>query len=109
MIDVEALARRATTRRWCPEIDTRDSITARRNALAGLWAGRLMRLADDALSIYAAEVHGCGSIAGSDREVVDKIWYDLNRAGVATPRETIAEKLEALHREAAVQLATVGA
>ncbi|NVO15820.1 MAG: DUF1476 family protein [Rhodoplanes sp.] len=100
---VEAIARRATARHWCPEADTRDSIVARRNALAGLWAGRLMHLRDDTLTIYAAEVHATGTVCGSDA-IVHKLWYDLNRAGVPTSRTTISEKIGDLHHDAVGQL-----
>ena len=37
--------------------DTRDSVIARRNVLAGLWAGRLLGLSNADLSSYATEVH----------------------------------------------------
>ncbi|WP_170149855.1 ATPase inhibitor subunit zeta [Rhodoplanes roseus] len=102
---VEAFARRATARDWCPEADTRDSIVARRNALAGLWAGRLMRMPDDTLTIYAAEVHASGSMTGSDA-IVQKLWYDLNRAGVPMSRDAVASKIGELHRDAIGQLSS---
>lgn len=100
---VEAIARRAVARHWCPEADTRDSILARRNALAGLWAGRLMKMHDDTLTMYAAEVHASGTVSGSDG-IVQKLWYDLNRAGVPISRTAIGEKIGELHRDAIGQL-----
>lgn len=105
MIDVESLARRVAARRWCPEADTRDSVRARRDALVGLWAGRLMRLDGDTLTIYAAEVHACGSIGDADEIVVQKIWYDFGRAGVAISTAEIRQKLDELERTAVEQLA----
>ncbi|MBK5959572.1 hypothetical protein CCR97_15360 [Rhodoplanes elegans] len=102
-MEVETIARRATTRDWCPEADTRDSIPARRNALAGLWAGRLMRMRDDTLAIYAAEVHASGTMNGSEA-IVQKLWYDLNRAGVPISRDAVASKIGELHRDAMGQL-----
>jgi hypothetical protein len=102
---VEAIARRATARHWCPEADTRDSIVARRNALAGLWAGRLMQLNDDTLPVYAAEVHASSTLCGNDT-IVHKLWYDLNRAGVPMSHTTVTEKIGELHRDAVGQLGT---
>lgn len=104
---VEAIARRAVSNRWCPEADTRDSIVARRNALAGLWAGRLMQLPEETLSIYAAEVHACDALAQGDREVVQKLWYDLNRSGVPMTEQLIRTKLDELEGRAAGQLALI--
>jgi hypothetical protein len=100
---VEAIARRATAHHWCPEADTSDSIVARRNALAGLWAGRLMHLRDNTLTIYAAEVHASGEVSGNDA-VAQKLWYDLNRAGVPMSHSAITEKIGELHRDAVDQL-----
>jgi hypothetical protein len=99
----ETIARRATTHRWCPDADTRDSIVARRNALAGLWAGRLMQLSDDQLTLYAAEVHASGTVDGSEA-ILQKLWYDLNRAGVPMSRTDIGAKMGELHRDAIGQL-----
>ncbi|MDC7788826.1 ATPase inhibitor subunit zeta [Rhodoplanes sp. TEM] len=101
--EVETIARRATMHHWCPEADTRDSILARRNALAGLWAGRLMQMRDDTLSIYAAEVHASGTMSGSEA-IVQKLWYDLNRAGVPISRDAVMSKMGELHRDAMGQL-----
>ena len=42
---------------WCLDNDTRDSVIARRNVLAGLWAGRLLGLSNADLSSYATDVH----------------------------------------------------
>lgn len=101
--EVETIARRATMHHWCPEADTRDSILARRNALAGLWAGRLMQMQDDTLSVYAAEVHASGTVSGSEA-IVQKLWYDLNRAGVPISRDAVMSKMGELHRDAMGQL-----
>ena len=102
----ETIARRATTHRWCPDADTRDSIVARRNALAGLWAGRLMRLPEDQLTLYAAEVHAADFTSPGSDDVVHKLWYDLNRAGVPATPQAVRDALARCHREA---LAQVGA
>jgi hypothetical protein len=91
---------------WCVEADTADSIVARRNALAALWAARLMRLSADDAASYAAEVHAADFTSPGSDDVVHKLWYDLNRAGVPATPQAVREALSRCHREA---LAQVGA
>ena len=89
---------------WCVEADTADSIVARRNALAALWAARLMRLPPEDAASYAAEVHAADFTSPGSDDVVHKLWYDLNRAGVPMSRTDIGAKMGELHRDAIGQL-----
>jgi hypothetical protein len=97
------MSRAALAESWCPEDDTRDSIVARRNVLLGLWAGRAMGLAGEALTEYAASVHRADFELPGDRDVVDKIVADLHRHDIPMRPSQVRAKLVACHREAMLQ------
>ena len=94
---------RSASHGWCPEEDTRDSIVARRNVLAALWAGRLQGLSGPALTAYAVEVHLADFQAPGDSDVLDKIIADLHRAGLPARPSDIRARLNAFHRQALAQ------
>ena len=87
----------------CIDTDTRDNVRARRNVLAGLWAGRLMQVPNHMAQIYAAAVHLADFCEPGDEDVVDKLFGDLTRCEVATTREELRRKLCEFHRQAIVQ------
>ncbi|MFO1151242.1 MAG: ATPase inhibitor subunit zeta [Alsobacter sp.] len=87
-------------RGWCMEEDTRDSAIARRNVLAALWAGRLMRLEGEALSSYAAQVHFSDFAVAGDEDIVSKLVLDLDAHGLTVPTQTVRDLLAACHRQA---------
>lgn len=87
----------------CIDTDTRDNVLARRNVLAGLWAGRLMQLRDDGVQGYAAAVHHADFCEPGDEDVVDKLFGDLTRCGVAITREEVRRKLYEFYRQAIMQ------
>jgi hypothetical protein len=87
-------------RGWCMEEDTRDSTIARRNVLAALWAGRLMRLTGDALPGYAAQVHFSDFAVAGDEDIVSKLVLDLDAHGISVPTQTVRDLLAACHRQA---------
>jgi hypothetical protein len=74
---------------WCSEADTRDNIIARRNVLAGLWAGRLMRIPSHMVQSYVAAVHQADFCKPGDEDVIDKLLGDLNHSGVAVTRDDV--------------------
>lgn len=88
---------------WCSDADTRDSVCARRNVLAGLWAGQLMQVPDDMVQNYAAAAHHADFCEPGDDDVVDKLFGDLNRCGIAVTREEVRHKLCELYRQAMMQ------
>ncbi len=90
---------------WCLEIDARDSVIARRNVLAGLWAGRLLGLSNADLSSYATEVHLSDFETAGDGDIVGKVAYDLSAHGLSLSEQQVREKLYACHREAFRQAA----
>ena len=90
---------------WCLDADTRDSVIARRNVLAGLWAGRLLGLSNTDLSSYATEVHQADFEVDGDDDIVGKIARDLSVRGLPFSERQVRDKLRAYHREAFRQVA----
>jgi hypothetical protein len=90
----------AQARDWCIEEGTRDNAIARRNVLAALWAGRLMRLGGEALTAYAAQVHFSDFAVPGDDDIVGRLVFDLEAAGVAIPPGTVRDLLAACHKQA---------
>jgi hypothetical protein len=88
---------------WCVDADTRDNIRARRNVLAGLWAGRLMRIPNHQVQSYATAAHYADFGEPGDEDLVDKLFRDLSLCGVAITREEVRRKLSELHRQAMMQ------
>ncbi len=90
---------------WCLDADTRDSVIARRNVLAGLWAGRLLGLSNADLSSYATEVHQADFEVDGDEDIVGKITRDLSARGLPFSERHVRDKLRTSHREAFRQVA----
>ena len=90
---------------WCLDNDTRDSVIARRNVLAGLWAGRLLGLSNADLSSYATEVHRADFEVDGDEDIVGKITRDLSVRGLPFSERQVRDKLRTYHREAFHQVA----
>ena len=85
------------------DADPRDNVIACRNMLAGLWAGRLMQLLDNGVQRYAATLHQVGLNDHGQDDVVEKLFGDLNRCGVAITREEVRRKLCEFHCQAYMQ------
>ncbi len=107
-IDVEPRARPCavapgSATAGCSDVDTRDNVRARRNVLAGLWAGRLMQIPTHLVESYAAAAHRADYCEPGDDDVVEKLLGDLNRTGIAMTREQVRHKLCELHRQAMMQ------
>lgn len=88
---------------WCPDSDTRDHVIARRNVLAGLWAGGLLGLEGPDLARYAAGMHRADFEVPGDADIVAALLRDLGRAGVQTTEGLVRQRLAAFHRQALVQ------
>ncbi len=85
---------------WCIEDDTRDCVIARRNVLAGLWAGRLLGLSNTELTAYAVEVHMADFETEGDTDVVLKVANDVSAGGLPYSEDQIRNELCGFHREA---------
>jgi hypothetical protein len=95
--------RHPITPAWCPDEETRHNVVARRNVLAGLWAGGLIGLSGDALTAYAADVHFADFEACGDGDVIAKLTADLHQAGLPIRPSVMRERINALHRQALLQ------
>lgn len=93
----------ADTTAWCSDADTRDNVVARRNVLAGLWASRLMQISSALAQSYAAAVHHADFSEPGDEDVVDKLFGDLSRCGIAITRDEVRRRLCEFHLQAIVQ------
>lgn len=76
------------------------SIRARRNLLAGYWAGSLMGLSGDDLGRYASELHEADHTQHGDSDVIAHLSRDLDAAGHKTSRIEIAAALRRFHAQA---------
>jgi hypothetical protein len=74
-----------------------DSITARRNVLAALWAGKLLGLAGEDLTVYASSQL---ILCKSDAKLASVLARDLRRGGVAVSDDEIREALARCYRVA---------
>jgi hypothetical protein len=101
----DASARDQVSSSWCPDADTRDSAIARRNVLAGLWAGRLLGLSNADLTAYAVEVHLADFETEGDDDVVGKVAGDLSARGLPYSVQQVRERFYAFHRQAFLQTA----
>ena len=74
-----------------------DCITARRNVLTALWAGRLLGLSDGELTAYANDMR---FVSHGDEKIVEMIGDDLMRAGMSLTLDDIQQALSRCHRVA---------
>ncbi|SCY98268.1 ATPase inhibitor subunit zeta [Microvirga guangxiensis] len=91
---------------WCPDEDTRDNVVARRNVLAGLWAGSLMGLSGPELTAYVFAVHAADHQVAGDEDIVAKLTADLHRSGLPDHAAQVRPRLGAFHRDALRQTMT---
>jgi hypothetical protein len=103
MTGVAAGRRESLAPTWCIDEDTRHAVLARRNALLGLWAGRLMGLAGPELERYAGQVHEADFLVQGDSDVVLKVTADLHLAGLPVPPTAVRKRLQECHKQAWVQ------
>jgi hypothetical protein len=74
-----------------------DSITARRNVLAALWAGKLLGLSGEDLTVYASSQR---ILCKSDAKLASVLAKDLRRGGVAVSEDEIRAALARCYRVA---------
>ncbi|PYB75448.1 ATPase inhibitor subunit zeta [Rhizobium wuzhouense] len=76
------------------------SIRARRNLLAGYWAGSLIGLKGEDLGRYAADLHEADHAVRGDSDVIERLSADLAQAGHAMSKTDIAAALRRFHAQA---------
>ena len=82
------------------ESDLSDSITARRNVLAALWAGKLKGLSGEELSAYARDLRFATQ---RDDAIVGTLAEDLLEGGVSLSCNDVQQALSRFHRVALLQ------
>ena len=76
------------------------SIRARRNLLAGYWAGSLIGFAGDDLGRYARDLHAVDHVVTGDGDVISRLSRDLAMAGHSFTRADIEAALRRFHAQA---------
>ena len=77
-----------------------DSIRARRNLLAGYWAGSLIGFAGEDLGRYARDLHTADHIVAGDGDVIARLSRDLATAGHSFSKSDIEAALRRFHAQA---------
>lgn len=76
-----------------------DEVRARRNRLAGYWAGQKLNLSGDALSAYATQVHESDYKVAGDADIIAKLTRDLATGGIIVTEEEVSKMLKSCHRQ----------
>lgn len=82
------------------EEDGLGSIRARRNLLAGYWAGSLIGFAGDDLGRYARDLHAVDHVVAGDGDVIARLSRDLATAGHKFTKGDIEAALRRFHAQA---------
>ncbi|WP_244618693.1 ATPase inhibitor subunit zeta [Rhizobium sp. 18065] len=77
-----------------------DGIRARRNLLAGYWAGSLIGFVGDDLGRYARDLHEVDHAVAGDSDVVARLSRDLSLAGHTFSKADIEAALRRFHVQA---------
>lgn len=80
--------------------DALDSIRARRNQLAGFWAGSLLGLQGEALGGYAEDLHIVDHMVSGDSDVIARMVSDFSDAGLTISEADIQMALRRFHLQA---------
>lgn len=76
------------------------SIRARRNLLAGYWAGSLIGFSGDDLGRYAKDLHMVDHVVAGDSDVISRLSRDLATAGHTFSKADIEAALRRFHAQA---------
>ena len=82
------------------EEDGLGSIRARRNLIAGYWAGSLIGFAGDDLGRYARDLHAVDHVVSGDGDVIARLSRDLATAGHSFSKADIEAALRRFHAQA---------
>lgn len=82
------------------EEDGLGSIRARRNLLAGYWAGSLIGFTNEDLSRYARDLHAVDHVVSGDSDVIARLSRDLATAGHVVSKADIEAALRRFHAQA---------
>ena len=90
---------------WCIDVDTWDNPVARRNVLAGLWAGRLIGLEGAALTSYAMSAHRRNYEIPGSASLAAALLRDLASANIVITEAEVYAHVQRLYHEALEQVA----
>ncbi len=76
-----------------------NEIRARRNRLAGYWAGQKLNLSGDVLSAYVEDVHRSDFKIAGDADIIAKLIHDLEANGITVSEEEMRKLLKSFHRQ----------
>ena len=76
------------------------SSRARRNLLAGYWAGSLIGFTGDDLGRYAKDLHAVDHTVAGDSDVISRLSRDLATAGHSFTKTDIEAALRRFHAQA---------
>jgi hypothetical protein len=93
-------------RGWCIDVDTSDNPVARRNVLAGLWAGRVIGLEGAALTSYARSTHRRNCQNPGSHSLAAALISDLTSAGIMITEADVYAQVQRLYHEALDQVAS---
>lgn len=82
------------------EDDGLGSIRARRNLLAGYWAGSLIGFSGEDLGRYARDLHAVDHVVAGDGDVIARLSRDLATAGHKFTKTDIEAALRRFHAQA---------
>ena len=86
------------------DVDSRDSIVARRNILLGLWAASRLGLSDNEVEAYAWSVHLADLEVPGHDDVIKKIACDFASRGKNIQERIIRNQLREMELRAFLQL-----
>lgn len=86
------------------DVESRDSLVARRNVLLGLWAARHLGLLDSEVEAYAWSVHLADFEGPGHDDVVKKIVRDFSAHGKNIREQVIRNQLREMELRAFLQL-----
>lgn len=76
-----------------------NEVRARRNRLAGHWAGQKLGLSGEELSAYVQEVHESDYEIAGDADIIAKLTRDLEAHGADVSAQEVGQLLKSCHRQ----------
>ncbi len=88
------------------DLETRDQVNARRNFIAGLWAGQRLGVPSAELSNYVQSVMQSDYLAPGCSDVVRKLKSDFEQSGKTISESELASRLKIIERNVRAELLT---
>ena len=88
------------------DLETRDQVNARRNFIAGLWAGQRLGIPSAELSTYVQSVMDADYREPGCSDVVQKLKSDFENSGKNISKTELASRLKIIERNVRAELLT---